>query len=107
MGVLMIQPLFPGLQAKATPSACSKNKPVKPSCSKSKCSKPKPADDKKDCENSRCNPLLGCPSGNFYAHHYSSISIITFIVAKEKNVLVNDNRVFKQLTECWHPPEIG
>src|SRR5258706_6853523 len=102
---LIIEPVFASFSTKATSSSCSKNKPVQSSCSKSKCSKSKQPD-KKDCENNRCNPLMSCPTGNFYLFGPSNFSISLFIISKQKTILVNDNRILKQLTECWHPPEI-
>ncbi|HET9746005.1 MAG TPA: hypothetical protein VFP97_09840, partial [Chitinophagaceae bacterium] len=58
------------------------------------------------CENNRCNPLMSCPTGNFYLFNISSLSIELFILSKQKTVLINDNRILKHLAECWHPPEI-
>ena len=96
LGVLWIEPLF----------SHSTNQITESSCCKSKCNKPKPTDNKKDCENNRCNPLMACPTGNFFVNNYSHISIAALIISKQKTALVNDNRILKQLTECWHPPEI-
>jgi len=104
--VLMVQPLFSTFGAKTTESTCSKSKPVKSSCCKMACGKPRPKENNRDCEGDRCNPLMGCPSGNFYVHNYTSILITSLIIPKQKTALVNDNRISKQLTECWHPPEI-
>ena len=113
--VLMVQPAFTNFTGKAASSTCTKNKPVKStcqkkkttkkSCAKSKCSKPI-SKSKEKCSKEHCNPLLGCPSGNFYIHNYSLISLTSFIVFKQKPIWVNDNRISKQLTECFHPPEI-
>jgi len=114
LAVLMVQPAFTNFSGKAASSNCTTNKPVKASCSKKKskktsCTKTKcskPESKSKNCSKEHCNPLLGCPSGNFYIHNYSSISLTSFILLKQKPVLVNDNRIAKQLTECFHPPEI-
>ena len=86
---------------------CSKQK-VQKSCSKSKpeCDKPKSDEEKKECENNSCNPLMSCPTGNFYVFGYSTLSIDAFIPAKQKIALINDNRILKYMAECWHPPEI-
>jgi len=94
--ILTVQPLFSNINAE----------PTKSSCSKIKCNKPKPPEDKKDCGSDRCNPLMACPTGNFYLLGYSHISFAAFMITKQKTSLVNDNRVSTKLTECWHPPEI-
>ncbi len=116
LSTLMVQPAFTNFRMKADNSSCTKNKPVKPACSKkktvtttcskNKCSRPKTPESGNNCGADRCNPLLGCPSGNFYLLNHSYISLPSFIIFKQKNILVNDNRISKQLTECWHPPEI-
>jgi hypothetical protein len=105
-GILIIQPAFGNISAPVVVSACSKNKPAESPCSKKKCSKPKPPEDKKECGADRCNPIMSCPTGNFYFPDYSSVSFASLIIPKQKISLVNDNRIQKQLTECWHPPEI-
>ena len=97
--VLMVQPLFSYANTEPAESSCCK--------SKSKCDKPEPSDNNNDdCENNRCNPLMSCPTGNFYLLHYSYISIASLQIPKQKVVPVNDNRLTTNLTECWHPPEI-
>jgi len=115
-GLLMIEPAFANFNCKPVTSSsaknksaqspCTKNKPAQSSCSRSKCNKSKQQEDENDCENNRCNPLMSCPTGNFYLFGHSFFSIPALIISKQKNILVNDNRVVKQLTECWHPPEI-
>ena len=107
--LLLVEPGFASYASKASTSACSKSyKPAKPSCSPSGCSKSeeaeKPADD--ECKSNRCNPLMSCPTGNFYLSGYSQILINPFVITKKKTVLINDNRIAKHLSECWHPPEI-
>ncbi|SRR5258706_13734890 len=106
VSILLIQPLFINIGAKVALSSCSEGKASKSSCCRNKCSKPKREDKGRDCEGDRCNPLMGCPSGNFYVHNYTCISMISWIIPKQKTALVNDNRISNQLTECWHPPEI-
>jgi hypothetical protein len=49
---------------------------------------------------------MSCPIGNFYLNNHTTYALTSFIVLKEKSALINDNRIQKQLTECWHPPEI-
>jgi hypothetical protein len=104
---LMIQPLFYGFGSTGIGmTKCSKSVATKSSSCQSKCSKPKTQEDKRDCEDDRCNPLLGCPTGNFYVHNYTYILVTSPIMPKQELALFNDNRISKQLTECWHPPEI-
>ena len=115
-GLLMIEPAFANFRPansscsknKPTQLPCDKNKPAPSSCSGSKCNKNKSnqQEEKNDCESNRCNPLMACPTGNFYLFGHSFFSISALMISKQKNILVNDNRVVKQLTECWHPPEI-
>ena len=104
--VLLIEPLSANLSIKTPYSSCSKKQKVESSCSKSKCDKPKDNEEGNDCEDNRCNPLMSCPTGNFYLFGQSYLSAAPFILSKQKKALINDNRVQKQLTECWHPPEI-
>ena len=105
--VLLIEPLSASFNIK-TPysSSCTKKQKVESSCSKSKCEKPKDNEEENDCEDNRCNPLMSCPTGNFYLFAHSYLAAAPFILSKQKKVLINDNRIQKQLTECWHPPEI-
>jgi|SRR5688572_1985435 len=94
--VLMIQPMFSN----------SMVAPAESCCAESSCDKPEPSDNKDDCANNRCNPLMSCPTGNFYLAGYSHISLTSLMLSKEKIFLINDNRVLARLAECWHPPEI-
>ena len=104
--MLLVEPLSANLSIKSPYSSCSKKQEVQPSCSKSKCNIPSDDEDENDCENNRCNPLMSCPTGNFYLFNTSYLSIEPFIVSKQETVLINDNRIQKRLAECWHPPEI-
>lgn len=105
--VLLIEPLSANLSIKTIySSSCSKIEESRSSCCKSKCDKPKDNEEENDCEDNRCNPLMSCPTGNFYLFGQSYLAAVPFILSKQKKVLVNDNRIQKQLTECWHPPEI-
>jgi hypothetical protein len=106
LAVLMAQPILISLGAVAVNSSITKSQTPESACCKSKCSKPRPEENKKDCEGNRCNPLMGCPTGNFYIHNYSTIAVSLLIVPRQRAVLFNDNRISKQATECWHPPEI-
>jgi hypothetical protein len=104
--ILLLEPLSANLNIQTPYSSCSKKEEVKSSCSKSKCSKTADNEDENDCEGNRCNPLMSCPTGNFYLYNPADVSIESFIAAKQKMVLINDNRISKHLCECWHPPEI-
>ena len=125
-GLLMVQPVFGSftngaikptcLKKTEAKTTCKKTQPRKSSCSKPKkrtssctpspCSKPKAGEEKKGCEEERCNPLMSCPAGNFFLFSHTQIAFHSFEPAKAKTRLVNDNRLSKQLTECFHPPEL-
>ena len=104
---LLIEPLSANFSSiKTAYSSCAKKQEAKSSCCKSKCEKPADKEEKDDCENNKCNPLMSCPTGNFYLFGQSDLSAEPFILSNQKKALINDNRIQKQLTECWHPPEI-
>jgi hypothetical protein len=111
VGLLILQPSFAWFGFAAAYGKCDKPEPVK-QCTTAKkqcpvkksCSDQEPAKDK-GCEEKKCNPLLGCTAGNFYVHQYSGIILIQFRVRKQKAIVKNDNRLQKQLNECFHPPE--
>ena len=104
---LLIEPLSANFSSIKTPySSCAKKQEAKSSCCKSKCEKPADKGEKDDCENNKCNPLMSCPTGNFYLFGQSDLSAAPFILSNQKKALINDNRIQKQLAECWHPPEI-
>jgi hypothetical protein len=90
---------------KPATSACSKKKAEKPACSSKKCNKPSGSEDKDNCKSNGCNPSLGCSSGNFYVHHHYQISMPSWFEQKQKTSLINDNRIVKNMSECFHPPE--
>jgi len=104
--VLLIEPLSANLSIQTPYSSCSKKEKPKTSCCKSKCERPADNEDENDCEGNRCNPLMSCPTGNFYLFGQSWLAAAPFILSKEKKILINDNRIIKHLAECWHPPEI-
>jgi len=104
--VLLIEPLSANFSINSPYSSCSKKEKVQSSCSKSKCDTQKDNKEENDCENNRCNPLMSCPTGNFYLFGQSWFAATPFILSKEKKILINDNRIIKHLAECWHPPEI-
>jgi hypothetical protein len=103
--VLLIEPLSANFSINSPYSSGSKEK-VQSSCSKSKCGTQKDKEEENGCEENRCNPLMSCPTGNFYLFGHPQLSIAPFILSKQKAILINDNRIIKHLAECWHPPEI-
>lgn len=120
VGLLILQPLFGNFGLREAYGNCSTPRETSPcpssksTCPKAKkqctskktCNSPASPGKKKNCDPGGCNPLLGCSSGNFYIHHYSTISLLSLFIPKLKPVMVNDNRIQKRLNECWHPPEI-
>ena len=108
LGILLAEPAFTNFSFAAANRSCSILKTAEKSCckSKSKFKKPVQKDEKKGCENNRCNPFMSCPLGNFYLLNVSQLSLTSWTLPKQKTPLVNDNRISKQLTECFHPPEI-
>jgi hypothetical protein len=90
----------------AVKTSCPGKKKIVSSCAMSKCKKPLNENDKKECEETGCNPLMSCPAGNFFVNSHSSFSIQSLFIAKPKTRLVNDNRLSQQLSECFHPPEL-
>ena len=103
---LLIEPLSANFSTTTFYSSCSKKQKIESSCSKSKCDKSKDKEEENDCEDNRCNPLMSCPTGNFYLFGQPYLTAAPFTFSKQKKALINDNRIQKQLTECWHPPEI-
>lgn len=104
--LLLVEPILANFSIDSPYSSCAEKQGVKSSCCKPACEAPAENEEKDDCENNRCNPLMSCPTGNFYLFGHPPISITHFTFAKEKTILVNDNRIIKQSAECWHPPEI-
>jgi hypothetical protein len=87
-------------------STCSKKKKVAATdCSKKKCNKPGKSESKNNCNTDGCNPTLGCSAGNFFIHHYSVISITSWFAQKQKVMVLNDNRILKNMSDCWRPPK--
>jgi hypothetical protein len=89
----------------ATTSTCSKKKVTTTDCSTKKCNKPSKSQDKNNCKTEGCNPTLGCSSGNFYVHYHDQISLPSWFVLKQLAVVTDDNRIIKNMSECWHPPK--
>lgn len=103
---LLIEPLSANFSINTPYSSCSKKQEVQSSCSRSKCDQSNDKEKKDDCENNRCNPLMSCPTGNFYLFGQPHLAMAPFIPSKQRTILINDNRISKCLAECWHPPEI-
>jgi hypothetical protein len=107
IGILLLQPGFQNFRLSASVPVCMKKKTEKSSCSKTRCGKESDTqDEKKDCGPDRCNPFMGCATGNFYVHNYWTILIEGIFIPKHKLTVTNDNRISGALNECWHPPEI-
>lgn len=114
--LLMVQPAFAYFGGKSAyekcskpvteKPACSKKKPVETGCASSKCNKPFKPEGKDNCKSDGCNPTLGCSSGNFYVHDHHHITLPSWFEQRQKTALINDNRISKNMNECWHPPEI-
>ena len=104
--VLLIEPLSANLSIQTPYSSCSKKQKAQSSCCKSKCDKPVNKEDENDCEGNLCNPLMSCPTGNFYLFTQPHLSITPLEISTDKKSLINDNRIIKQMSDCWHPPEI-
>jgi hypothetical protein len=107
---LLVEPGSANFSIETPYSSCAEKQTEKPSCSKSKssCDAPVESEDDNDnnCEKDRCNPLMSCPSGNFYVFNHSQFVIASLFILKQKASLINDNRIVKQTGDCWHPPEI-
>jgi hypothetical protein len=106
LGLLLIQPAFGNFNAGLNDPSCGKSSAPSSCSAYSECDRQGDTEQDEDCRDSPCNPLLGCPSGNFYLDNSSFITIHALIIPKQKSLLVNDNRILTQSTECWHPPEL-
>lgn len=104
--LLLLEPLSANLDMASNYSSCAGEQETGSSCCSSSCELPAEEEEEEDCTNNRCNPLMSCPTGNFYLSGHSALSIDPYTITKTKAVLVNDNRIVKQHAECWHPPEI-
>ena len=111
--ILLVEPVSANFSIKSiyssnceTQRSCSSQKEEPKCCKKSACDQNNENEDGSDCERNRCNPLMSCPSGNFYLFNQQNLSIAPLKLTKQKKALINDNRVVKQNADCWHPPEI-
>jgi len=71
-----------------------------------KCDKKQKQPSNKTCESNSCNPFMACASGNFYLVEKTGLSFTNLPVNKNRIILVNDNRLSDNLSECWHPPRV-
>lgn len=95
---LLLQPLFSSEKRNADLAYCSKDK-----CPK----KEKEESGKKDkCEDKGCNPFMACACGNFFLIQKQSVDFIVLKLTTQKIILLNDNRIVTNLSDCWHPPEV-
>ena len=92
-------------KSKTVSSTCSKKKEIKTDCSTKKCNKPSKSQEKDNCGSEGCNPTLGCSSGNFYVHNHYQITLPSWFAQRQKVFVTNDNRIVKNMSECWHPPK--
>lgn len=104
--MLLIEPATANFNIESNYSACKKSKKTSSSCSQSSCDNSDDREDENDCEGNRCNPIMSCPTGNFYLFNQPQLSLEALKLSKEKQALINDNRIVEQMAECWHPPEI-
>ena len=104
--VLLIEPLSANLSIQTLYSSCAKKKKAESVSCASTCNKSTDNEEENDCEDNRCNPLMSCPTGNFYLFTQPGLSIPALNISTVKRSLINDNRIVKQMNECWHPPEI-
>lgn len=101
--ILLTEPAFSNYAIEGNAS-CQDEQVKELSCS-SPCGESE-EEEESDCERNRCNPLMSCPTGNFYLFGNVQPILPEFISMKENIVAKNDNRLLEQLSECWHPPEI-
>src|SRR5687767_9235669 len=70
------------------------------------CKKEKVPEKKDGCENKRCNPFMGCVSGTFYMLGKLPQTGSPVVILKQQTAVINDNRVIKNSSDCWHPPKL-
>lgn len=91
MAFLMLQPLI-----------SVNNKSIDKCCSTQGCKKKE--DQKENTSNKDCNPLMNCLFCTLFIVSKSYQGEIKPLNTKEKIFIRNDNRIVKNLSECWHPP---
>ncbi len=75
-------------------------------CCSDGCCKEEPV--KKDTKQTKdCNPFMTCPLCSLFLT--AKISILPDVTIQDKSVFFvkNDNRIIQNLSECWHPPNMG
>jgi len=105
--MLLVEPAFYHAGTGGMRAECKAIITEKTSCSPRQCGDKESSPENRNCEKNHCNPILGCPGGNFYIHQYATVSLNGPVIRKQKNIVVNDNRLFSRLSECWHPPELS
>ena len=58
----------------------------------------------KGCEGNACNPFMACVYGNFYALEKTGLTFSNLVTNSIKSIIVDDNRLSDNISECWHPP---
>jgi len=106
LGLLIIHPMLIGIGMPPAYASCSAEEDLNECGSQTSCNRRAPCENKNEGDTKGCNPLLGCTSGNFYVHSYSTVSLNPLLISKAEMIVVNDNRIQTQLHECWHPPEL-
>jgi hypothetical protein len=94
LAFLTVQPVFSTAIAPKKSECCMKDQ---------KCPKP----EKNRCDQTACNPLRVCVYGSYFIVESTTTNIEPPIDAAQKIEVVNDNRTFSQLSECWHPPRVA
>ena len=57
------------------------------------------------CDGMNCNPFMGCAYCGMYILLKPEIAVIT-TACKEKIHTSNDNRIVKNPSDFWHPPNV-
>ncbi len=91
---LTLQPAFGNMETKAEMNCCMK----------SKCGKNNEQQRKNKCENNGCNPFMACALGNFFLSQKPFQLSYSFTIVKQQRFILNDNRVARGSSDCWHPP---
>src|SRR5512145_2633099 len=82
--ILLVEPVSAHFTITTKYSSCDKKREPELSCSQSGCDKPAGKEENNECRNNRCNPLMSCPTGNFYLFGQSNFSLAAIIALKQK-----------------------
>ena len=66
----------------------------------------KKQDKKQQSENKDCNPFLACSSAAWMQSPKISVSHPPKVIYKQQYFIFNDNRVIKNLSSLFHPPNM-